>query len=114
MYTLFPFEKYGKPSMEKINAARPPSAFSLSAPPPMVNARSPFVRVGLPLLGFMVFGTLGLSQFMRGKMETQDKMYQNKSQREYDVETEYKSMMRKLAPQMENYENKPVPRPDGE
>jgi hypothetical protein len=77
-----------------------------------MNIRAPFVRVGLPLLGFMVLGTLGLTEFMRGKMDTQDSMQTNKSQREYDAESEYKAMMRKLQPEMKNWDNKPVPRDD--
>ena len=71
---------------------------------------TPFMRVGLPLLGFMVMGTLGLTQFVGGTKETGDAIRQNRSQREFDVEAEHEAMMKKLAPQMENYENKPIVR----
>lgn len=69
--------------------------------------------VGLPVVLLVVAGSYGLSQFVQGKIEL-GTMKQGKkvlTQREYDLEEDYKKTMAKLNPEKREYDIVPIPRP---
>ena len=69
--------------------------------------------VGLPVILLVVAGSYGLSQFVQGKIEL-GTMKQGKkvlTQREYDLEEDYKKTMAKLNPEKRDYNIVPIPRP---
>ncbi|KAJ0398823.1 hypothetical protein P43SY_004954 [Pythium insidiosum] len=74
--------------------------------------RSPsrFVTYGMPLLLFVVGGFMTLSQFVGGKYEARDHKIKSQSTRAFDLEEEHKKITQKLL--LDDFELKPVPRPD--
>lgn len=69
---------------------------------------------GLPVVLFVIFGSYGLSKFVQGKIEI-GSMKQGKrilSQREYDLEEDYKKTMAKLNPDKRDFDIVPIPRPN--
>jgi hypothetical protein len=49
---------------------------------------------------------------VEGKYQLQDKKKRSISQREFDLEEEYKETMRRLGDTIDNYELKAVPKPE--
>jgi len=80
-----------------------------------------FVRLGVPFLGFAVFGSLGLSTMLRGRLEIDDaKREVNDFRAPADVQKkrerrrkEEKKKGEMLRCEEEFYEMKKVPRPKG-
>ena len=54
------------------------------------------VKVGFPLLGFMLGGYYVLSEFMQTHMELKDKKASSITQRSFDLEEERRKMLQKL------------------
>jgi len=79
-------------------------------------ARSnPFLRQGLPMILLVVAGSVGLSTLMAGKQEIGDarKQRRNLTQREYDMEEDYKKTLAKLNLE-QGYDVVRIPRPPDE
>ena len=72
---------------------------------------SPFVRQGLPLMLFVVCGSLGLSQFVSGTVAAKDARVSTKSERAAHLEQTHKVLMTRMAAEMEEVELKPIHRP---
>jgi len=74
--------------------------------------RSPFARAGVPMILFVVAGSVGLSYFVEGKHDI-DKTTKGKRSltlREYDLEEDYKKTMHKLV--KNDYALVPIKRPE--
>ena len=54
------------------------------------------VKVGIPLLGFMLGGYYVLSEFMQTHMELKDKKASSVTQRSFDLDEERRKMLQKL------------------
>lgn len=81
--------------------------------------RNKFLRVGLPMITFMVIGSFGLAEFTSIRVKKRDEKnrmltaeeslkFMKKKER-VDVEEEYEALMQKL--DIEHWENKRGPRP---
>jgi hypothetical protein len=70
-------------------------------------------KAGIPMVAFMLGGSLVLSEFMQTHMELKDKKVSSKSQRKFDLEEERKSMLGKLDLERD-YTLSRIPRPDEE
>ena len=73
--------------------------------------KSTFLRQGLPLLLFVVCGSLGLSQFVSGSVSSKDARVSTKSERAEHLEQTHKVLMARMAAEMEEVELKPIHRP---
>jgi hypothetical protein len=73
-----------------------------------------FLRIGIPLFGFIVGGTFVLSTFLETSIELKDKRNgtgtASISQRKFDLEEEHRKMMQNL--DIDNYKLSKIPRPD--
>ena len=69
------------------------------------------VRAGLPLVTFLVGGSLVLSHFMQTHMEIKDKRNTSVSKRKFDLEEEHKVLTAKL--NLDNFSLSRIPRPEG-
>jgi hypothetical protein len=54
------------------------------------------IKVGVPLLGFMIGGVYVLSTFMQTHVEMKDKKTSSISQRKFDLNQEHDALMKKL------------------
>ena len=72
---------------------------------------SAFVRQGLPLMLFVVCGSLGLSQFVSGSVAAKDARVTTKSERAMHLEQTHKVLMARMAAEMEDVQLKPIHRP---
>jgi hypothetical protein len=69
------------------------------------------LKVGLPMVTFMVGGCYVLSEFMQTHVELKDRRNSTKSTREFDLEEERNAMIDKLKIQ-EGFTLSRIPRPD--
>lgn len=69
-------------------------------------------RVGIPLVGFLCAGMYLMSTFMTTAFETGERSLgkASKSTRKFNMEEEYKNMMKSL--DIDNYKLSRIPRPD--
>jgi len=72
--------------------------------------REKFVKVGIPLIIFVVGGSYFLSVFMSTHMEIKDRNNNSKSERNFNLEEEHKLLMKKL--DIDNFSLSRIPRPD--
>ena len=71
------------------------------------------IKVGVPLLGFMLGGVYVLSTFMQTHVEMKDKKVSSQSQRKFDLDQEREQLLKKL--DVDNsYKLSKIPRPDDE
>ena len=89
----------------------PHLAWDFPASSPPQKMKSAFVRQGLPLMIFVVCGSLGLSQFVSGTVAAKDARVSTKSERVAHLEQTHKVLMNRLAKDMETVELKPIHRP---
>ena len=69
------------------------------------------VRVGVPMLAFMIGGCYVLSEFMQTHMEMKDKKMKSQTQRKFDLDEEHRTMLAKLNLE-KGYTLSRIPRPD--
>jgi len=69
------------------------------------------VRVGVPMMGFMIGGCYVLSEFMQTHMEMKDKKVSSQTVRKFDLEEEHKTMMSSLELE-KGYKLSRIPRPE--
>ncbi len=69
------------------------------------------MRVGVPMLAFMLGGCYVLSEFMQTHMEMKDKKVNSQSQRKFDLDEERKTMLSKLDLD-KGYNLSRIPRPE--
>lgn len=77
---------------------------------PKQAKNNPFVR-GLPFIIFVTMGFYGLTTFIEGKKELEE-MQRGKrtlTQRQYDIEEEYKSILKKITNDPRNAEVPMIP-----
>ena len=71
------------------------------------------LKVGVPLMGFMLGGVYVLSTFMQTHVEMKDKKVSSQSQRKFNLDQEREQMLKKL--DVDNsYKLSRIPRPDDE
>jgi len=68
------------------------------------------IKAGIPLVAFMLGGSLALSQFMQTHMDIKDKRTQSVSKRKFDLEEEHKMLMQKLG-DLSDFTLSRIPRP---
>jgi hypothetical protein len=76
--------------------------------------RHPFTRAGIPMILFVGLGSYGLSYFVQGRHEIErvSRGKRTLTQRQYDIEEDYKKTMSTLMSQ--DYELVPIERPKDE
>ena len=65
---------------------------------------------GVPLLAFVVVGSLGVATFQGGKYERWDRVITSKTEKQFNIDEEYDNMMKKM--DLSDYEPVPIQRPD--
>ena len=68
------------------------------------------MTAGIPMIAFIVGGSLALSNFMQTHYELKDKAKKSTSQRKFDLEEEHSKMMKQL--HVEDFSLSRIPRPD--
>mmetsp|Transcript_19681 Transcript_19681/g.25442 ORF Transcript_19681/g.25442 Transcript_19681/m.25442 type:complete len:129 (-) Transcript_19681:106-492(-) len=72
---------------------------------------NPFLRAGVPLICLVTGGSYLLSTFVQGKVEAKDAKQKSLTNRQFDLEEEYKTAMKELNVE-ESYIPKRIPRPE--
>ena len=57
--------------------------------------RNPAIA-GVPLLAFVVVGSLGVATFQGGKYERWDRVITSKTEKQFNIDEEYDNMMKKM------------------
>ena len=70
---------------------------------------SPLVRAGVPLVVFVAAGSWALSKFVQGRVEAKDLHVRTQTERQFNLEQEHETIMRKL--DVDNYRVTRIPRP---
>jgi Cytochrome c oxidase assembly protein COX16 len=68
------------------------------------------MTAGIPMIAFIVGGSLALSNFMQTHYELKDKAKKSTTQRKFDLEEEHSKMMKQL--KVENFSLSRIPRPE--
>ncbi|KAJ1458718.1 hypothetical protein M885DRAFT_512508 [Pelagophyceae sp. CCMP2097] len=66
---------------------------------------------GAPMVIFMIGASFVLSTFTQGTVERRDFRYKSQTETAFNIEKEHDIIMSKL--QTDDYESKPIERPDG-
>lgn len=72
---------------------------------------NPMVKSGLPLIIFVVVGTLGLSHFTGGQVAAKDSRVSKRSERAVSLEEAHKVIVASMSKEMEEVKLKPIHRP---
>lgn len=83
----------------------------LRTPSIKMSRTTKFIGSGLPLILFVVGGSLSLSKFVQGRIEAKDLKVKSQSRRQYTLEEEATLVLSKL--NIKDYDMIPVPRQSG-